>query len=353
MGLRRGGRQRGTRLIRRTMIAGTAALAAAVAALWLRAPPERLAARYVAADCGRVALIDPARGHRSAGAEALALAPEGNLILAAHDRSADPPTPGGLHAIAPSALFGVEEARVRTLHAGRPGAPPFRPHGLAISPDGARLATINRSQPGAATVEIGALDGGRWTPDRRIEGQDLCRANGLAFTGLAEDDLLITLDRAACDTALADLLPGAATGRLARFDGRRHEIVREGLSFPNGILPGRFIAETRARRILRPSGPPIALPGGPDNLSLAPDGRLVAALHPRPHLLWFYLEGWRRRAPTRLVAVDPETGAVEILFDDPDGKIFSGATGAIIAGDSLVAGSVRDDGLLVCGGTGE
>lgn len=329
---------------------GTLALGAAVATVWLLAPPAPMAAHFGTQDCRRVALIDADTGWRISGAEAIVAGPLGRIFIAAHDRArAD--GPGGLYVIEPLLLTGPPELAVATLYPAATGT--FRPHGLAISVHGMRLATINRYAPETARVEIGTLDTNRWRPDRQIEGPGICRANGLSFEGLATDDLLITLDRADCAPSLRDLMPGAMTGRLAQVDSTGYTIVREGLSFPNGVM-GPFIAETRAGRISGPGGAEVVTPGGPDNLSLAKDGRIIAAVHPRLHLLGLYLGGWTSSAPSRIVAADPGTGTVEVLFDDPDGVLFSGATGAVLVddvlidGDVLVAGSVRDEGLLVC-----
>ena len=54
------------------------------------------------------------------------------------------------------------------------------------------------------------------------------------------------------------------------------------------------------------------------------------------------------RAPSRIIKANPQTGAVEILFDDPDGALFSAATVAVEWAGALIAGSVTDEGLLVC-----
>jgi len=53
-------------------------------------------------------------------------------------------------------------------------------------------------------------------------------------------------------------------------------------------------------------------------------------------------------APSRIVEADPSTGRVDILFDDPKGKTFSAATVAVETRDGLIAGSVLDEGVLVC-----
>jgi arylesterase/paraoxonase len=210
----------------------------------------------------------------------------------------------------------------------------------------------------------GAREIARW------EGDALCAANDLALLDRA---VWVTLDRADCPgLSMRDALGLGPGGALLRLEGGERLTVTAGLAFANGLAalgPGRLaVAETRGGRLARLGGlsalpgeaPPahlawrergLALPGGPDNLTRAADGRIVAAVHPSLPRLALYRHGWRDRAPSRIVAVDPETGAVEALFDDPAGALFPGATvGALVEG-SLVAGSVRGSGLLLCAGT--
>lgn len=328
---------------------------------WLVAPAERLHARFGAADCDRVELVDPRTGWLVSGAEDLVLAPDGTLLVSAHDR-ADPASPdGGLYAVDPGALSPGATVEARPLLGPRE-ATPFRPHGLALSPDGRRLALVNRIGEHEAVVMIGALDPDGWSPERQLRDPRLCRANDLDFVPRGEpgadagadpgsdprarsgDTLDITLDRADCTTSVRDLWGG--TGGVLRAGAGPPELVRTGLAFPNGILAGH-VAETRGHRLLRPDGPALGLPGAPDNMALAPEG-LVVAVHPSLRRVWLYLQGWSAHAPTRILVVDP-AGGIEILYDDPEGDRFSAATAAVLAGGRLIAGSVRDAGLLVCG----
>ena len=92
----------------------------------------------------------------------------------------------------------------------------------------------------------------------------------------------------------------------------------------------------------------VTTPGGPDNLTIAEDGRVIAALH--PSLIWI---GAHRKlgfgnAPSRVVKVDPDSGDVELLFDNVVGHRFSAATVAVEDDKTLVLGSVTEPGVLVC-----
>ena len=321
-------------------------LAVALAAVWVLGPPAPLAARFRPADCRQIVLVDAETGRDVTGAEDIVLAPDGDtLIFAAQDRLQTERAAGGLYAISLWGLAGTgDRATARPLLGPRAAADPFRPQGIALSPDGTRLAVVNRVRGGEGAIEIGTLGPDGWRPDRRIADRRLCRANDLEFDGAAGPEVLrVTLDRADCTTSVRDLIGG--TGSVARIDGDRLTIERSGLNFPNGIA-GDWIAETRSYRLVGPAGP-VSLPGGPDNLGAAGD-RLITALHPNLVRTGLYLAGWLDRLSSRIVAVHPRTGAVEVLYDDAEGAQFSGATVGVLTGNRLVAGSVRDAGVLYC-----
>ncbi|MEM1297741.1 MAG: hypothetical protein AAGH68_00580 [Pseudomonadota bacterium] len=323
-------------------------LALALAGIWVFAPPTELPAEFSEADCRRVSLADDVTGNLIIGAEDIALTPsENELLFTAHDRRAPDNPSGGLYAVSTFALEAGESALTATrIYAGEDTDRAFRPHGFALSRDGSRLALVNRPTSGSAEVLIGPVENLSWAPEERLAGERLCRANDLSFTADAAE-LYITLDRADCAPSAQDLIPGAASGRLARFDGTALTEPVLGLSFPNG-LAGGYVAETRAMQISQPGGGAIRLPGGPDNLSVDQDGWIVAAVHPKLLQLWLYRSGWRQTAPSRIVRVDPEDGEIRVLFDDTAGRLFSGATSAIYGNGLLVAGSAYDEGLLVC-----
>ena len=329
---------------------GVVVLSIGLVALWLFAPVEPVAAQFGPEDCRRVDLTDRATGAPIRGAEDLALLPDGQrIVLAAHDRS-DPTRPdGGLYILGLWALRSVSSLELENLVPVARRSRPFRPHGIAVSDDGRRLALVNRPAPRSAEIEIGDLTRRGWLFQNRITGAALCRANDVDFVQNQRETeaLTVTLDRAHCGPSIGDLLPGSTTGRMALWDDGGFRIIRDGLAFPNG-LSGGYVAETRKNRVLRPRGEPIRLPGGPDNITRIDRTNLLIAVHPSLRRLWLYLNGILPTAPSRIVRAHVLTSEVEVLFDDPQGAIFSGATSAILTEDLLVAGSVGDQGLLVC-----
>ncbi len=330
-----------------------AAGAAALALSACGAEPDTLAPEHPLDACERRLVVDPRLGRAISGAEDLALSTDGaTLYVSAYDRLAleaaaktggDAPE-GGVFAVALDALLAgdVIGQPVLPLDA-LPGG--LRPHGVDV--DGERLLAVVRPIGDGAVmgglVEM-SLSGGQ---ARRIDGP-WCAANDVAFT---PEGAAVTLDRETCPgRGLLETVFGLPTGRVLGLDA---EEIASGLAFANGVaaLPGGrlAVAETRARRVrLLPGGEAFALPGAPDNLTVDAQGGLVIAVQPDLIAFARYRYGRAEAAPSRIVALDPDGGAVSMLFDDPDGAVFSGATVGVAAGGALIVGSVRERGLLVC-----
>lgn len=350
--------------------AGVALLAGAAALIWWHAVPDALAARFALSDCRRVALKDAATGAEIRGVEDMARLPDGRLVLSAYDRlgaaaaiaEGRRPPEGGLYLLDPARLdparldpaaaAGAALALEPLIAPGVFGAG-LHPHGIAVS--GGRLWAVNRrlADP-AGTVEIAeiAMDGSGPRIARRILDERLCAANDLARWG---GGLLVTIDRGSCPGFSVFDMVNPARGRAVAVvpegAGALIDPAVEGLAHPNGVHvtdAGPVIAETRGGRLRLPDGRSVGLPGGPDNLTGAPDGRIVAALHPSLLRLALHRHGWAGAAPSRVVAADPATGAVEILLDDPEGRVIPGATVAHLEGGRLVIGAAVAPGIAVC-----
>ncbi len=339
------------------------------AVVWRAWPPAQLDARFAAADCTRAELIDTGTGAPIRGVEDIAALPDGTLYLSAQDRSAaeaaavaGKPIPrGGLYRTRASALERFGPHRLAPIVAPERVAGGLHPHGIDAVPG--KLAVINRQitarGPAGRDLIVYALVGDEVRQLRRYRHPAFCAANDVALWGLRA---FLTLDRRGCPgTDPAEMVLASASGRLMAIgirdrSGGRPQEVAGALSYPNGALAraGEItVAETRGERlaVLSRQGDrlrEIALPGAPDNLTETADGRIVAALHPDLLRLALYRAGWLARAPSRIVAVDPGTGAVEVLLDDPSGTLFSAATVAVLSEGRLVAGSVQDTGLLTC-----
>jgi hypothetical protein len=332
-------------------------------------------AKYSADQCRRVSIIDQASGLPIRGAEDFVLdAANDRLFVSAYDRRAVEKAArkrafsipqGGLYAVSFSSLADDANSAVNAGPIVRPDdiAGGLRPHGLAFDPARGEITFINRSYQRINN---------RWRMTPRIERVG---ANGAIFVGGRDDapcaandvledrgETLLSFDHEACDwrAGLEDALSlrrsGVATGAGKTLYDRA--------AFANGIartLSGEIaLADTRAKSILLMSDGAdgltlrheIATPGGPDNLTIAEDGGVIAAVHPSLLRMGLHRRLGLGPAPSRVIKADPDKGSVEILFDDPDGAVFSAASVALEWKDKLVIGSVTDEGLLVCKGAG-
>lgn len=328
-------------------------------------------AAYAAEDCRRVALIDQATGERVRGAEDFAVdRRRGLLYVAAYDRRAVERAvsrralsvpQGGVYITPLAALFDptADEASVAPMLRPQDVAGGLRPHGISFDPATGEAAFINRA--------YNRLNGG-WAMTPRVERAGV---NGAVYVGAARPApcsanslleeggrTLVSFDHGECGwrAGLEDMFRLKRSG-VAAADG---EVLFAGAAFANGLArthDGHLaLAATRENAVLLMRSKAeglvetgrIDLPGGPDNLTLADDGGVVAAVHPSMFRIFLDRRHGIGRAPSRIVKAYPDSGSVELLFDDPSGRVFAAATVAAQIGDYLVAGSVTDEGLLVC-----
>ncbi|MBK4721711.1 hypothetical protein JJL56_22920 [Azospirillum sp. YIM DDC1] len=295
-----------------------------------------------------------ANGAPVTGIEDMALdATRGQAVLSAYDRRAG--TTGGLYLLN---LQSLDSPAV----AATPLASGLRPAGIDLraEPDGARsLLAISRRVDGSATVERYRLDGATLTHQGTTASPLLCRANDVAF--LDGERFLFTSSHGGCGwgAVIEDNLLGGRHGFVGLVENNNARVLIGGIGFANGLFPDPkhdrlTVAATRENvllvyRLSDPQAPPrrIAVPGGPDNLTMAPDGRLLVALHPSPFQLALHRYGWPggAAAPTRVAALGP--AGTEILLDE-DGRRFSAATVALSWNGRLIVGSVTAPGLLIC-----
>jgi hypothetical protein len=321
---------------------------------WLFRPVSALPARFVLDDCSRAALVDTGSGQPITGVEDMALLPDRDtLILSAMDRLALSRRPssapeGGLFRVSLKRLAAGETWAAPIV---RPGvvAGELFPHGIAVSNDGERLAVINRARDGKVSIIGGSLGREGFNIRTTRSEPEFCRANDLMFAGDEGMNMRVTLDRGNCGLDWADLKPGSTSGRVISVNLRSiapPRVEETGLAFANGIA-GMYVAETRASRLRHRLDQPLELPGGPDNLNWDGLGGLIVALHPSLFWLAAYRFGYHDTAPSRIVRVGLDR-RIEVLFDDTSGEVFSGASSAVLSGGVLVAGSMRDAGVLVC-----
>jgi len=347
------------REIRRPRRSGVFVLALAAAGC---AAEDVGAPAYPLAGCGRLDIVDDATGEALIGVEDFALGPDGAVWISAYDRRGEDRGRRLAGAIGRLAMDAPAPGRVMLDrdHALVPDGGVHLPHGIDVA-SGAGTATlvyVNRRYDEAGRRETTVVrvdarsDEARREPLRRSAAPAPRNVNDV----LASDPVLYTVDRGSPSWWFD--LTGGADGRVIELGPRGEpiEVVR-GLSFANGLArvgDDVLVAETRGRRLARVDLAAksvtrrMPLPGGPDNLTRNTDGFVVAALHPSLWKLALHRKLGAQHAPSRAVRIDPETGAWTLLFDDPNGAVFSGATVAAETDGKLVLGSATDRGLLVC-----
>ena len=296
-----------------------------------------------------------ANGLPVTGIEDMALdAAHGQAVLSAYDRRAG--TAGGLYLLDLKSLDAPTATAIPLVTGLRPAGIDLR-----AEPDGSRsLLAISRHEDGSATVERYRLDGTVLNHENTFASPLLCRANDVAFLG--RDRLLFTSSHGGCGwgAVIEDNLFGGRHGFVGLVENGNARVLIGGIGFANGLLPDPAhdrltVAATRedallVYRLSDPRTPPqrIPVPGGPDNLTMALDGRMLVALHSAPFRLALHRYGWPggAAAPTRVAAIGP--AGTEILVDE-DGQRFPAATVALSWNGGLVIGSVTAPGLLVCG----
>ncbi len=269
----------------------------------------------------------------------------------------------------------------------------LHPHGidLVVEADGdGVLYVINRRDrprsPNLASGEVserGAVDptvevfnvekAGALHHRQTVREQRLCRANEIA--GLGPDRFLVSNDGASCGRwgrHLEQTL-GLKRGNVVQVEidsatGASTVIpIAQGIAFANGLAIDAqhvYVAATRdqallvyrrndVKRIGEREAPvrTIAIDGGPDNLSWASEHVLLVAVHPSLLRLGAYRYRWSSlldTAPTRILEVNIRDGSQQILYANDEGEPLAAATIAVAHGGFLIAGSVTDEGLLLC-----
>ncbi|MEL6111479.1 MAG: hypothetical protein AAFR20_01630 [Pseudomonadota bacterium] len=341
---------------------------------------------YAAAtQCKRVTLKDADSGWIVRGAEDIAIDRAGQrLFVSAYDRrhteahlarrarhrSMSGLPDGGLYSIAMAdldlALRAPTDRVLSVKSLVRPDdlAGGLHPHGIDYDADRNELVYINR----------------RYTPGHKgwKRGVVLERvgANGAVVMGKAHKLPVAANDIAILGKEVVVSVDHGGTGLAAMIEDvlglRRSGVFAvsttnplfQGIGFANGVGSGfgprdtpadQFaVAATRDKSVYfvdyngQRTGH-VRLPGGPDNLSVARDGAVLAAVHPSLLRMGAHRKLGLGRAPSRVVKLTPGKKTVDLLFDDPAGAYFQAATIAVETKTLLVLGSVTDRGLMVCG----
>lgn len=253
-----------------------------------------------------------------------------------------------------------------------PSQPALRSFGgdLHVAADGTRRLLIANRPDSQHAIEVYVVgEGGRLLHERSMTHPLLRNPNDLVALG--PDRALVTLDKEADAGGLAEVVEGtrrAATGRVLLLDGERSRVVADGLHTANGITlteDGRtlYVAEMTGQALSVFDRDPetnelsfskrVALPTSPDNLTIAPDGRVLIAGHAKLlTLALLHQQSARFQSPTEIVAFDPESGEVVPVLTD-DGSVVSGGSVALATGrGGMLVGTAFGPAVLRCSNDG-
>lgn len=347
-----------------------AILAAGAIALSACAQKAEGEARFAAGECRLVTLIDASSGEAVVGAEDLSFDPlMRRIIISAYDRrkverDAAKGAPmlheGGVYAVSLDDLAtDATSLTVSSIVSRDTVAGGLRPHGVAFDATRREITFVNRSYQKINShwrmtprIERAGADGAVFVGDG---GAPRCSANDIV---VSDERTFVSFDHAACGWrgGVEDLFSSKASG----IDLANGAPVFEKARHANGlaILPDRHLAlaSTRDKSVLvldeRADGfevvRRIELPGAPDNVTVAENGNIIAAVYPSLFAIGAQRKLGVGRSGSRIVEADPATGETTLLFDDPDGKIISAASVGLMSEGLLVIGSAIDRGIAVC-----
>ncbi|MDW3096841.1 MAG: SMP-30/gluconolactonase/LRE family protein [Alphaproteobacteria bacterium] len=335
--------------------------------------------------CRPVSVIDEA-GQSIFGIEDMAYdVRNGRLILSAYDRFAamramengSEPPGGGLFSLNVDRLTSIRDEDVslpvKTLEVRVPESLLLHPHGIGLFDDGetSRLAVVNRltdmHDASAADLLLFDLDAESLALIGRGSGEAYCRANDVAL--LDASTAVFTYDQSRCGAwgvwAERVFQPRSSGLRLSRFDDGQVDAqpVLDDVAFANGVAvspDGASLLMTASRdqvlrvfdkqALLEGNTDPnvvVSFEGGPDNVSLAPDGSSVTAVHPDPFALFLHINGWGN-LPESSVVISSADGGSQQTIAGPSGTMPGAATSAVMLGDQIVVSSAWDAGLGIC-----
>ena len=325
---------------------------------------------YATGECRRVTLVDSESGKAIVGAEDLAYdAAMRRVLISAYDRReterqasarALDIEQGGIYAAPIDVLKGgASSVTLSSIVARDNVAGGLRPHGLSFDAARREITFVNRSYQKIGRkwrmtprIERAGADGAVFVGDG---GNPRCSANDVVNMG---DQTFVSFDHASCGLrgGMEDLFASRDSG----IDGLDGAGLFDGAGHANGVVATAddrlALAATRdkALLVLGADGDrfridkSISLPGGPDNLTKATGGAIIAAVYPSLMAIGAQRKLGLGRSGSRIVRVDIETGAVTLLFNDPDATLFSAASAAIEEEGVLIIGSALDRGIVVC-----
>ncbi len=271
------------------------------------------------------------------------------------------PTSGAIYSFDPGG--GAGPVRLETDLEG-----PFNPHGISLwrQEGELRLFAVSHLGGGQSRVEVFAVEAGRLRHLRTVSDPSMVSPNDVAAAG--PDRFYFTNDGGSRpDSAMRTVesylrLPWAS---VVYFDGDRARSVVEGLVYANGVALSAdggtvYVAESSGRRLSSYSRDPetggLALRDerrfqtGLDNISVAADGSVWIAAHPKLLDFVAHAEDPSRLSPSQVLRVpvaDGRLGEPEEVYLG-DGRELSGSSVAAPLEGRFLVGAVFEHHFLDC-----
>ena len=252
-------------------------------------------------------------------------------------------------------------------------APPtpttFRSFGadLHIDTDGTRRLFVASRPDGGHTIEVFKLSAnGAFEHERTLRSPLLKNPNEVQAIG--PDRVLVTLDKNADAGTPMEVLEGVfqqLTGKVLLLGPDESRIVADELNMANGLAlspDGRtlYVAETVGRSIVVFDRDPVTnqltrrttvpIDMAPDNLTVAPDGRVFIAGHPKLLTLALgYQKSEDKLSPSKVSIYDPASGGLRIVFAS-EGREIAASSVAIMepSAERMLIGSAFGPHILRC-----
>jgi arylesterase/paraoxonase len=301
------------------------------------------------------------------GAEDLALDRKSGLLFAS---ASDRRTPGS-KADGIYVLSAAHPENGFTRLAGAPSV--FHPHGIGLfrAADGSlTLMAVNHLDADHHAVDVFEVVFGSGGAAPRlnelgdIQSDKLIHPNDVAAVG--REQFYVTNDHGSRSEAgmQAENYLTLPRANVLYFDGAVFREAATGLVFANGIAVSNgarvYVAESTMRRIRTFTRDDFsgrlteenvfALPAGPDNIDVAPNGALTVAGHPKMFDLLGYARDPSKPSPTEIFQVATQDGipqSASTLYADAGREIGAGSVGVAAAKD-LFIGSIFDAKILDC-----
>ncbi len=257
--------------------------------------------------------------------------------------------------------------RTLTPHMASENAPAdFSPHGISLwtGPDGARrLFAVNHRSDGTEAVEMfDVSEDGELFHTETVSFDAMHSPNDVAGVGNRQFYASNDLKNDHGLRGLLEVYGALPLSDVVYFDGVDGRSVMRGMTYANGVAASKdgakiYVAEVLKRRVSAYDRDELSgalelderwrVATAPDNIDVAEDGSLWVAGHPNTSKFLAHAKDAAHIAPSHVLRIDPQTGAVEDKFVSLNGEINASSVGAA-TDDMLIVGAVFDSHVMVC-----